>query len=138
MRQEAGLRLDTGDLIRQGADSGPVIVAGKSDESLLVAAVTCAENRMPADAEPLSEAEIARLRRWIDHGAERCAASQRRPIRAGIGPFERPSARRFRLRARPAGWRTRSMPFWPRREGKGLAASAPADKAVLLRPSIST
>ncbi len=70
LKQEGGLRLDTGDLIRQGADSGPVIVPGKSDESLLLAAVTRAENRMPADAEPLSEADTALLRRWIDRGAE--------------------------------------------------------------------
>src|SRR5207253_6849638 len=36
LRQKAGLRLDTGGLIRKGSRGGPVVVPGKSDDSLLL------------------------------------------------------------------------------------------------------
>jgi hypothetical protein len=73
IRQKAGLRLDTAELIRRGGDSGPAIETGHSDESLLIERVTAAERaeRMPPESEgtPLSPAEVATLRAWIDQGA---------------------------------------------------------------------
>lgn len=73
LRQKAGLRLDTGELIRQGGDSGPAIVAGQSAASLLIHAVT-GRNDVPhmpprSEGEPLAEGQIALLRNWIDQGA---------------------------------------------------------------------
>ena len=52
-----------------GGDSGPVVVPGKPDESRLITAVRYADNQlqMPPDAK-LSDAEIARLTRWIQEG----------------------------------------------------------------------
>ena len=36
LKQKAGLRLDTGKLIRQGGKSGPAVLAGKPDESRII------------------------------------------------------------------------------------------------------
>jgi cytochrome c553 len=73
IRQKAGLRLDTAALMRHGGVSGAAIEPGRSDESLLIDRVTAAEasERMPPESEgtPLSPAEVATLRAWIDQGA---------------------------------------------------------------------
>jgi mono/diheme cytochrome c family protein len=73
LRQRAGLRLDTGALIRKGSRGGPVVVPGKSDESLLLDAVTGKDRpRMPPEKEgpALTDKQIAVLRAWVDQGAK--------------------------------------------------------------------
>lgn len=69
--QEGGLRLDLKRRLLQGGDSGPVICAGKSGESEIIRRVSSEDEseRMPPEGEPLSEQQIALLRRWIDEGA---------------------------------------------------------------------
>jgi hypothetical protein len=73
VRQKAGLRLDTAQLIRRGGEHGPAIEQRKSSESLLIKRVTGAEgwDRMPPESEgdSLADAEVAVLRAWIDQGA---------------------------------------------------------------------
>jgi chemotaxis protein histidine kinase CheA len=73
IRQKASLRLDTAALIQRGGDSGPAIEPGRSGESLIIDRVTVedASQRMPPESEgtPLSPAEVATLRAWIDQGA---------------------------------------------------------------------
>src|SRR5207248_10589962 len=68
---KGGLRVDTLQALLAGGDTGPAIVPGKSGESLLVAAVSGVEgvNRMPLKKPPLSAAQIATLKAWIDAGA---------------------------------------------------------------------
>src|SRR5262245_50875942 len=70
-KQESGLRLDSGAAITAGGNSGAAIVPGKADESLLIRAVTGADDvsKMPPKGEPLSATEIDLLRRWLDAGA---------------------------------------------------------------------
>ena len=71
LKQEGGLRLDTGALIRQGGDSGVSIAPGKSSESLLLERVAAdsEDERMPPEGKPLTQEEIELLRRWVDAGA---------------------------------------------------------------------
>ena len=71
LRQRGGLRLDAAVLIRKGGDSGPAIVPGKPEKSLLLHALTGTNDatRMPAEAKPLKKTEIALLRKWIADGA---------------------------------------------------------------------
>ncbi|MFO0891647.1 MAG: DUF1553 domain-containing protein [Isosphaeraceae bacterium] len=72
LKRSSGLRLDTVGLIRKGGDSGPAIMPGNSEESLLTEAVTGREGwKMPPEGEgsPLSDQEIATVRSWIDAGA---------------------------------------------------------------------
>ncbi|MDR3633815.1 MAG: PSD1 and planctomycete cytochrome C domain-containing protein [Isosphaeraceae bacterium] len=71
LQQKAKLRLDTGGSIKRGGEGGPAVVAGASDESLLVDAVTGDESwRMPPEGERLSAEEVATLKAWVDQGAE--------------------------------------------------------------------
>ncbi|MCA9116429.1 MAG: PSD1 domain-containing protein [Planctomycetaceae bacterium] len=71
LKQEASLRLDTAELIRQGGDSGPAAVPGKPAESELLARITAKEDylRMPPEGQPLSAEEVAAITAWIQSGA---------------------------------------------------------------------
>lgn len=68
-KQWSSLRLDSAAALAQGGDSGPVIVPGKPEESLLFQAVSRGgEVEMPPE-KPLNEEQIAALRHWIELGA---------------------------------------------------------------------
>src|SRR5262245_1271844 len=65
-KQENSLRLDHGAAILRGGDSGPAVFAGKAAESLLVQALlgtSDSVSRMPLKKEPLSDTEVAVIRR---------------------------------------------------------------------------
>jgi hypothetical protein len=67
-KQKGNLRLDSLSGILQGGDSGPAIVAGKPEESLLAQVVGYAfDIKMPPKSK-LPEREIADLRQWIKMG----------------------------------------------------------------------
>ena len=70
LRQKGSLRLDHVSFIRTGGDSGPAIAAAGA-ESLLVHAIkgTGDIERMPLEAKPLGEEEIAKLEAWVAAGA---------------------------------------------------------------------
>jgi Protein of unknown function (DUF1553)/Protein of unknown function (DUF1549)/Planctomycete cytochrome C len=65
-----GLRLDSREAMLQGGKSGPAIVSGDPDESLLIQAVSHTHPRlkMPPTGK-LKDEEIADLRNWIKSGA---------------------------------------------------------------------
>src|SRR5262245_7389072 len=65
------LRLDSKQLAMRGGLSGPVIVPRKSAQSRLVHRVLGqgGEKQMPLGRDPLTGAQIAKLRAWIDSGA---------------------------------------------------------------------
>ncbi|MBX3443780.1 MAG: PSD1 domain-containing protein [Planctomyces sp.] len=73
LKQEAGLRLDASQLIRQGGDSGTVIDVGNPEASLLLERVSATDEseRMPpaGEGEPLKPDQLALLREWIAAGA---------------------------------------------------------------------
>jgi hypothetical protein len=71
-RARGGLRLDNRAAALRGGDSGVVILPGRGAESLLVRRVIGlpGEDLMPREGEPLTAAEIALIRTWIDQGAE--------------------------------------------------------------------
>jgi hypothetical protein len=68
---KANLRLDAATLIHKGGESGRAVVAGKPAASLLLARITSKDpdQRMPAEAKPLSPREISVIRAWIVAGA---------------------------------------------------------------------
>ena len=73
LKQNSGLRLDAGKLIRKGGDNGPTVAPGQSTHSVLIDRVTAEDHsvRMPPEGqgEKLSESQVDLLRRWIDQGA---------------------------------------------------------------------
>jgi Protein of unknown function (DUF1553)/Protein of unknown function (DUF1549)/Planctomycete cytochrome C len=68
-KQSGGLRLDASGHIAHGGDSGPVVVPGDADASLLIQAIRYGDDiQMPPD-EPLAKSQIAALTQWVKAGA---------------------------------------------------------------------
>jgi hypothetical protein len=67
---KGGLRLDSREAIRRGGDSGPAVVPGKPQESLLLQAISYADEqlRMPPK-QKLPDPVVADFRRWVEIGA---------------------------------------------------------------------
>ena len=133
-KQENLLRLDSRSEAMKGGMSGPVIVQGRSGESLLVQHLTGqAKPRMPHEKPPLPPELIATLAAWIDAGAagaDAAAATQSKA--AGHWGFVAP--------VRPAVPATTPRSSNPidafvreRLAHEGLSHSARADKVTLLR-----
>jgi hypothetical protein len=115
------------------ADSGLApIVPGKSDESELYRRVTArdAERRMPPKGEPLSAAEAAALRRWIEAGAPWPEGPARPKHWAYVKP-----ARPDLPAVKDPAWPVRPIDRFilERLEEENLRPSPPADPARLLR-----
>jgi hypothetical protein len=136
LRQKGGLRLDTAALLQKGGKSGPALVPGKSEESLVIDAVTGRDRpRMPPQKEgpPLTDHQIAHLRAWIDQGAKAPAE----PI-----PEDPRKHWAFQAPVRPALPRP-SNPAWVRNpidafiaaehDKRGLRPRPPASRETLLR-----
>ncbi len=141
-----GLRADDLNGLLAGGDSGPAVVPGDPGESLLLRRVKHADpkRRMPKEGEPLSEAEIADLTRWIEDGARWPAVK----VPASLG---QPKEWYEPLRRQHWAWQPLSDPrtpavrdpSWPRDEldrfllagldEAGLVPVADADKVTLLR-----
>jgi mono/diheme cytochrome c family protein len=135
LKQKNDLRLDTAALAKLGGSSGPAIVAGKSDESLLIDAVTGAEGvkKMPPEGEPLTAGQIAKLRTWIDAGAK--APAEKTPEDpTKHWSYQRP-ARPALPAVRDTAWVKNPIDAFigAEHERRGLVASPPATKPVLLR-----
>lgn len=69
--QKGGLSLHALGHLKRGGDRAVPVVRGKSEESLLYKALVEDGDlpRMPLDDDPLSDAEIELVKRWIDAGA---------------------------------------------------------------------
>ncbi|MCC6508229.1 MAG: PSD1 domain-containing protein [Pirellulaceae bacterium] len=67
-KQEGGLRLDTRDGLMKGGDSGPALVPGKPEESLLLDALNHNGLEMPPTSK-LPPKTILHFERWIAGGA---------------------------------------------------------------------
>ena len=70
-KQKGGLRLDTLDHAIKGGDSGPALVAGNLEDSLLLERIFLPaedDEIMPPENGPLSPAQLDILKRWIKTG----------------------------------------------------------------------
>lgn len=56
--------------LRAGGKTGPALVAGEPDKSLLVQQVTGPDPQMPDKGDPLSSDQVALIARWIREGAK--------------------------------------------------------------------
>jgi cytochrome c553 len=146
--QESKLRLDTWAGIAAGGKTGPLVVPGKPENSLLIVAVRYIDNdlRMPPDGK-LSKQEIADLSRWIQMGLPHPdrATSETTPQPRRGEPIDFEQARTF-WSFRPV--KKRQPPvvehadqvqtdidrfILARLEAGGLTLSARADRRTLLR-----
>ena len=138
-----GLRLDSAEAVRKGGNSGPPIVAGKPDESLLIQAIRRTHERIkmpPSDKLP--DDEIAAIAKWVESGAvwPANAATPSAPTYV-ITPEQRAfwAFQRVRSPAIPqvkdAAWTRGAIDRFilAKLEAQGLRPAPPADKRVLLR-----
>ena len=128
---KANLRLDAATLIHRGGESGRAVVARKPAQSLLLSRITSMDpdQRMPAEAKPLSPQEISVIRAWIVAGAvvptnETIAA---RPEDHWAWKTPRPSGRLA------AGGNPIDLYFDTLHKQKGITPRPPASLQHLLR-----
>jgi mono/diheme cytochrome c family protein len=136
---EAGLDLRQVRRMRAGGDSGPAIVPGDPDQSLLVVRIRAAEMPPPDKGKPLQPNEIALIGRWVAQGAP-----TRRPEPEQL-PRVTDEERQFWAFQPPArpplpqvrqteALRTAVDAFLlAELERHGLGLAPPADRATLLR-----
>lgn len=138
LKQKAGLRLDTVEMMLKGGKSGLAVQRGEAAKSLLITRVATADltERMPPEheGEPLSEAQVQQLRDWINAGAPAPAHDE-----AEADPREHWA---FRPRRRPLPPTLRRRDSFRNpidafigkpREELGLTPQPEAPRAVLLR-----
>jgi len=137
--QWGSLRLDSRAAILKGGDTGPALVPGQPDQSLLLKAVrgTDPDLQMPPEGEkPLTAVEIADLTTWIQRGAvfpeSPTAGSPKRDPQHWA--FQRPQTPPVPA-VQDATWsQTRVDPFiLARLEAESVAPAPAADRRTLVR-----
>jgi mono/diheme cytochrome c family protein len=87
----AGLDLRSLPSVLKGSGSGPVIVPGKSDKSILVRKLSSQAMPPPGAGKPLGESEILAIRQWIDSVKLNVRADRFAPLRETFTSAEAPS-----------------------------------------------
>lgn len=145
-KPSGGLRVDDRNGLLMGGDTGPAVVPGDPEKSLLLQRVQhdTPKRRMPKEGDLLTEAEIADLTTWIKNGA----AWPRERVPASIG---RVRAEYEELKAHHWAWQRLTDPEvpavsdadWPagdidrfilaKLEAQKLPPVADADRLTLIR-----
>ena len=134
-KQKGDLRLDSLAAMLAGGDSGPAIVPGKPEQSLLITAIRHSEQlKMPKDKLPA--ADIAALTAWVKAGAVW-------PNAKPIAPTEtKPNASRVFTPEEKTYWAFQPVKPQPgsideflnvKRKTAGLTAAPEADRRTLIR-----
>jgi hypothetical protein len=142
---EGGLRLDTRSGIRAGGESGPAIVPGQPDESLLIEALRHESFEMPPNRKLRPEI-IADFVKWVELGAPDPRDDQQQAGAPRRGEFQITAADRDFWAFQPIGNPRPpavEVPSWIRSdldrfilariEAEQFRPSPPADKHALLR-----
>ncbi|HKI30384.1 MAG TPA: c-type cytochrome domain-containing protein, partial [Gemmataceae bacterium] len=137
-KQRSGLRLDTAAALLRGGNAGPSLVPGKSAESLVIKAVTGADDTkvMPPKEPRLAPGQVAALRAWIDGGAKAPAdeapqVSTRKSDHWSFQPTVRADVPAVKNTARIRNPIDRFV--LARLEKEGIAPSPEADRVTLIR-----
>src|SRR5262245_19308066 len=132
LKQKGSLRLDTVTLMRAGGNTGPAVVPGQVDDSLLLDRVSEPKEsrRMPPEGPPLAPAQIAALRLWVQQGAAAPADEKPEP-----DPRSHWAFRTLARPAVPAGSHHNPVDRFPAEGWRrhGLTPAATADRATLVR-----
>ena len=136
LKQEGELRLDTRALLLAGSGSGAVVVPGDPANSPLLHRVSSmGDDRMPPvdEGAPLTEAERATVRQWIEQGA--VAPDEPTPPDPREHWAFRPPVRRTVPTAVDAAWSDNPIDAWIAKghQEHQLQPVAIADKSILLR-----
>ena len=136
LKQEAGLRLDTGRSVRQGSENGVVVQKADVEMSALWKRVTSKDpaERMPPIGKPLEPGEIAAIRNWIAAGSPSPADEKSEADPRDHWSF-RPPVRPELPTISDPGWAFNAVDRFvhARYDQQKLTPVADADPAVLLR-----
>ncbi len=139
-----GFLIDSREAILHGGNSGPVIVPGKPDDSLLIQAIRYKDEdlQMPPKGEKLSDEQIADLTEWVRRGAPdpRTVAATGTSGKAygGVGkqhwafqPVKKPAL----PAVQNAAWVKNPVDNFvlARLEANGMEPNKPAERATLIR-----
>ena len=81
--QAGGLRLDSLDAVLKGGDSGPALVPGDPEKSLLIKAIRqTGDLKMPPKGDKLSDGDVANLVEWVKRGGTWDSAESAKPVTA--------------------------------------------------------
>jgi mono/diheme cytochrome c family protein len=135
-RSKGGLKLTSRDHLLRGGDSGPAVVVGKPEESLLVRAVHYRSTPRMPPGDKLTDRQIEALARWVKRGVPW-------PADAHLARAEQPRHSWAFQPVRPVQVPAVRDPAWARSavdrfilaglEAKGLTPARPADRRTLLR-----
>ena len=146
--QEAGLDLRTRASILKGGKSGPAMVPGKPEESLLLQRIQAEEMPPPKDfsrfcVRPVTSGELEKLRRWIADGAPEAPPNGASRAAKGSADTEKdPALWSFQPPRRPAVPRVAESNrvrnpidafLLEKLEAGGLSFAPPADRLALMR-----
>jgi mono/diheme cytochrome c family protein len=146
-KNKGGLVLDVPAALLKGGDTGPALVAGAPEKSLLIEAVTTddPDKKMPPKGDRLTATEVGLLRSWIKEGAAwpatRAKPASNRYLPGTIGAKER-SWWAYQPVASPAvpaaafpstGDHPVDRFLDARLQAEGLTAAPAADRAALIR-----
>lgn len=137
-KQESGLRLDSRAAVLRGGDGGPVVAAGKAQNSRLIQAVRYDNDdlQMPPNKK-LADSEIASLIRWVQLGLPWPDTVSLRDDRSPTKPHWA-----FEALQRPVlpttqdgGWARTAIDRFiaAKLEASGISPSPPADRRTFIR-----
>ncbi len=142
---KGGLKLDSDGALFAGGDSGPAVVAGDPEMSLLIQSIRYdkdADFQMPPKGRLPAE-EIAELTAWVKRGAPFPPDTNPAPQKDGGIDFAaarefwsfRPAEEQALPQTKAANWPQQRLDHFvlAAMEQKGLVPSAEADRATLLR-----
>jgi hypothetical protein len=139
-KQKSGLRLDTAAMARKGGNLGPAIVPGKSEDSLLIKAVTGSDEnlpRMPFQKPALNSSQITVLKTWIDQGAKAPADERLESVTTGKSKHWafQPIPRPVQPAVRNSAWVRNPIDRFilARLEKEGIGPCPEADRITLIR-----
>jgi len=142
------LLLDSQEGLLKGGESGPVVVPGDPERSLLIKAVryTDKDLQMPPKNKKLSEHQISDLTVWVKMGAPWPEEDKSKSLRSKRGGFEitdkdraywafQPIRRPFSPAVKQQSWPANPIDTFVliELEAKGLSPNPPATKRELLR-----
>ncbi len=131
------LDLHTREGAAKGGLSGPAVVPGKPEESLLIDFVTGDEPLMPKGGAPLSADEVTELTRWIAAGAEWPEGLVLKERKAEDGPWWaiQPLTRPEEPRVAESAWVRTPIDAFVKRglDANGLKPRPEADRVTLIR-----
>lgn len=120
----AKLLVDSREGLLRGGESGPAVVPGKPEKSLLISAMRYQDYEMPPDGK-LSKRVVDDFVRWVKQGAVDPRRETGKPAAVARGEIDFKQARRF--------WSFRPVKHPPLPEFPGAGKLAPIDRFVRAR-----